>query len=658
MQYAMISIEDQRFYEQPRHRLPRHRPCARPDVIGARRSRAARRSPSSSSRSRSRRREADAVREAARGRARLSPDAQMEQAEDPHRVPQLHLLRQRRLRDRIRGPDLLRPTQPRAAARAASPVRRQLRPTRRRCSPASSPRPRLRPGRPPRRGQRGATSCWSRWRTGLHPKGDYATRSTSALPTRDDDPAARARTSEAPYFTTWVRQQIVDRFGAAAAFERRAADQTTLDLDLRRPPSRPSRTTSRAAAARRRRWSRSTTRRARSARWSAAPRLRRAAPFNLATQGQRQPGSAFKPFVLAAGAAQGHRPRTRPGSRARRSSTCPTRDGNENFVVNNFEDTYSDHDAGQRDDALRQLGLRRGRHQGRHPQRRQARRRMGIRTPVSDNIAMTLGGLKQGVTPLDMAHAYETLAPAATAHGLAARARRARSGISRSRTATTRVDRRNKPREKRVLRTSSPSTRDRCSRPSSARHRHRRADGGFAAGKTGTTENYGDAWFVGFNERYTVAVWVGYPDSLKPMKYRLRRRAGHRRHLPGRDLARLRRRGRRDRRRTPSREGRARRQDLHAVRGSSGGGSVGVRRRRLATGRRGRRRRLRGQDRAAPAGPARRRRRHGGDGDTGGATTPAAGGGPATPAAAVAGPGRRRRLERRAPAPAAARQPP
>src|SRR3954454_15212609 len=35
---------------------------------------------------------------------------------------------------------------------------------------------------------------------------------------------------------------------------------------------------------------------------------------------------------------------------------------------------------------------------------------MGIRTPVSHNYAMTLGGLKQGVTPLDMAHAYETFA--------------------------------------------------------------------------------------------------------------------------------------------------------------------------------------------------------------------------------------------------------
>ena len=33
--------------------------------------------------------------------------------------------------------------------------------------------------------------------------------------------------------------------------------------------------------------------------------------------------------------------------------------------------------------------------------------------------------------------------------------------------------------------------------------------GMFAAGKTGTTENAGDAWFVGFNDRYTAAVWVG-----------------------------------------------------------------------------------------------------------------------------------------------------
>ena len=37
------------------------------------------------------------------------------------------------------------------------------------------------------------------------------------------------------------------------------------------------------------------------------------------------------------------------------------------------------------------------------------------------------------------------------------------------------------------------------------------------AGKTGTTDNYGDAWFVGYTPELVVAVWVGYPDALKPM---------------------------------------------------------------------------------------------------------------------------------------------
>jgi penicillin-binding protein 1A len=37
-------------------------------------------------------------------------------------------------------------------------------------------------------------------------------------------------------------------------------------------------------------------------------------------------------------------------------------------------------------------------------------------------------------------------------------------------------------------------------------------------GKTGTTDNNADAWFVGANEEITVAVWVGYPDGATPME--------------------------------------------------------------------------------------------------------------------------------------------
>jgi membrane peptidoglycan carboxypeptidase len=38
------------------------------------------------------------------------------------------------------------------------------------------------------------------------------------------------------------------------------------------------------------------------------------------------------------------------------------------------------------------------------------------------------------------------------------------------------------------------------------------------AGKTGTTDDYGDAWFVGYTPELVVAVWVGYPDALRPME--------------------------------------------------------------------------------------------------------------------------------------------
>jgi penicillin-binding protein 1A len=38
-----------------------------------------------------------------------------------------------------------------------------------------------------------------------------------------------------------------------------------------------------------------------------------------------------------------------------------------------------------------------------------------------------------------------------------------------------------------------------------------------AAGKTGTTNNYTDAWFVGYTPQLVAAVWVGYPEGLVPM---------------------------------------------------------------------------------------------------------------------------------------------
>ena len=100
------------------------------------------------------------------------------------------------------------------------------------------------------------------------------------------------------------------------------------------------------------------------------------APFNLATQGQRQPGSAFKPFVLAQALGSGISPDSTWASR--KMSHCVTRKKGkciEAFEVNNYEDAYAGvRTPAQRDDVLRQRGLRAGRHQGRHAQDRAASR--------------------------------------------------------------------------------------------------------------------------------------------------------------------------------------------------------------------------------------------------------------------------------------------
>ena len=63
-------------------------------------------------------------------------------------------------------------------------------------------------------------------------------------------------------------------------------------------------------------------------------------PFNLATQGQRQPGSAIKPFILASALKKGYGPGSLWPSR-KRVFTVPGTKGHEKFVVNNFESKYA-----------------------------------------------------------------------------------------------------------------------------------------------------------------------------------------------------------------------------------------------------------------------------------------------------------------------------
>jgi penicillin-binding protein 1A len=337
-----------------------------------------------------------------------------------------------------------------------------------------------------------------------------------ALPTQQDIEPPDVRT-KAPYFTTWVRQQLVERYGARRAFEGGLRVDTTLDLELQAAAERainahlanPAGPAAALVAI---------DNDTGEVRAMVGGRDYNKRPFNLATQGQRQPGSAFKPFTLATALTQGIGPGSVWPSR-KREFDVPG--GKDKFVVNNFEGNYTGTQtlAGgltTSDNAVyAAVGLQVG-------TKRIARtaRRMGIRTPVSSNPAMTLGGLRQGVTPLDMAHAYETFAAGGRrVSGTLAAPERGPVGIrSVHLLGSGRLIGDNVPRRTPVLDPAVASTATQILTTVVQQGTGRRAAfGGFAAGKTGTTENSGDAWFVGFTKRLTVAVWVGYADKLKPM---------------------------------------------------------------------------------------------------------------------------------------------
>jgi penicillin-binding protein 1A len=354
---------------------------------------------------------------------------------------------------------------------------------------------------------------------GSLPLREYRDARIQALPAPIDIKPPTVRT-QAPYFTTWIRQQLVDEFGARKAFEGGLKVKTTLDLDLQKAadqavnkylsnPAGPS-----AAVV-------AIDNKSGEVRAMVGGRDYATRPFNLATQGQRQPGSSIKPFILAAALKKGYAAGSLWPSR-KRIFTVPGTRGKEKFVVNNFESkyagtqtlagglTYSDNSV------FSAVGISVG-----TKKIAALAERMGIRTPVSSNYAMTLGGLKQGVTPLDMAHAYETFIEGGRRiGGTLGASDDGPVGIDKVLSPNGKTLKENHPTSKPVLDRAIANETVGIMTTVISQGTGRRAalgPGQFAAGKTGTTENSGDAWFVGFTKRWTVAVWVGYPDKLKPM---------------------------------------------------------------------------------------------------------------------------------------------
>ncbi|HEU4449940.1 MAG TPA: PBP1A family penicillin-binding protein [Gaiellaceae bacterium] len=343
---------------------------------------------------------------------------------------------------------------------------------------------------------------------GLITASDYRSADSAPLPPRRK--IGLPGGSRSSHFAEYVKQQLVPYYGSGEVFGGGLKVYTSIDLELQRlateaidrwlrDPKGP--TASLVAID------------PRDGRVLAmvGGKAFRKSQFNLAVQGQRQTGSAFKPFVLASALDQGIAPQT-----VFESEPTVINLGDKLWSVANYEGSYLgainlEEATIHSDNAVyAQLTAQVG------PKNvASTARRLGVTRPLDDYFAIGLG--VEAVSPLEMARAFATLAAGGervdgTVLGNIPRAvLRVEDG--------RRVDS-NDPVRKPVLEGNDAAIMSSILQRVVTEGTGRRAQlaGRPVAGKTGTTENYGDAWFVGYTPQLAVAVWVGYPNKLKPME--------------------------------------------------------------------------------------------------------------------------------------------
>jgi penicillin-binding protein 1A len=223
--------------------------------------------------------------------------------------------------------------------------------------------------------------------------------------------------------------------------------------------------------------------------------------FNRAWQSRRQPGSAFKPFVYTTAIAQG---------------VPPTR------VLDDSPVTY--HIAGAPDYSPKNydrkfagpITLRRAVEQSRNvpavkmiqeigPDKVvETARAMGIDSPIQPNLSLALGAAD--VTPLEMASSFATLANG----GLRVQP----LSILKVTDAKGRLIEDNRPRRQMGISGDVAFVMTDILKGVISHGTGTAANiGKPAAGKTGTTDDYRNAWFIGYTPRLATAVWVGNDDN-------------------------------------------------------------------------------------------------------------------------------------------------
>jgi penicillin-binding protein 1A len=233
--------------------------------------------------------------------------------------------------------------------------------------------------------------------------------------------------------------------------------------------------------------------------------------FNYAWQAHRQPGSSFKTFVLTAAVKEG----IDPASTYYNGTSPMTLEipGGGSWTVNNAEPGGGTMDLVSATHEsvnviFAQLDLDVG------PEEvTKTAHEMGIESPLQSVPAEAIGGLAIGVTPLEMANGYATLANGGIHHDATAVSKVEFPGEDGK---PGKVDDFEKDKGDRVLTegqawevtqilegvitegTGAGYTYMGCSSE---------------AGKTGTSEGLSDAWFVGYTPKFSTAVWVGHPTS-------------------------------------------------------------------------------------------------------------------------------------------------
>jgi penicillin-binding protein 1A len=349
-----------------------------------------------------------------------------------------------------------------------------------------------------------------------------------ALPSPDDIRPPKLD-SKAPYFTAWLRQQLVERYGASKAFFGGLKVKSTLDLRLQGAAEEAVNSylgylpaTASVVVL--------DNHNAGVKAMVGGPNFE-TKPFNLATQGHRQPGSSIKPFTLVTALEEGISPYTTYESAPQEFHFGKR--GQETFVVHNDEDsylgscdivcatTYSDNSI------YAQLGL-----EGLKGKTIEDRTRsiagtihkMGYDDPISTNPAMVLGGLTLGVTPLGWTYAYSTIGDNGDRVSGTLAPRPGDSPVAYTQVTDqdghTIKDGDNDSIHTQVIpegvAEEAKSILETVVSSGTGTNAQIGASGQW--GKTGTTENNGDAWFCGgVEDEVTACVWVGYADTTTPM---------------------------------------------------------------------------------------------------------------------------------------------